>query len=73
MDERMAAPAPRKEEMPAVSPWLKRLRSDLAACGASGVLVNDICREAARWKHCYDGRWNTVRECAVQRVAGVPN
>jgi hypothetical protein len=74
IEEAVTLPARRKEETaPAVTPWLRRLRSELAACGQPGVLLNDLCREAARWKYCYAGRWDTVRECAVQRFAGVSN
>jgi hypothetical protein len=60
---RSAPPAPR------AMTWLTGLRSALAACGRSGVLLNDVCREAARWKHCHPDHWDTVQECAVQRFA----
>jgi len=72
-DEHLAiAPAPAsRSSSPAqrTVPWLTRLRGALAACGRPGVLLNDVCREAARWNHCHPDHWDTARECAVQRFA----
>jgi hypothetical protein len=66
------APAPaRRASRPApqAAVWLTRLRSALAACGRPGLLLNDVCREAARWNHCHPDHWDGARECAVQRFA----
>ena len=66
------APAPARRpsrSAPQAAVWLTQLRSALSACGRPGLLMNDVCREAARWKHCHPNHWDTVRECAVQRFA----
>jgi len=69
--KREAAPVPptmpppvAEPQVPAVPPWLEKLRADLARCDAKGGLSGVWCTEKVRNKQC-PGHWNTVKECEV--------
>jgi hypothetical protein len=51
------------------SHWRQRLQAELEICGRPGLWRNDLCRETTRWNYCHPDRWETVRECAVERFA----
>jgi hypothetical protein len=67
----VSPPAPRlRNEQPRPSNgWLNRMQSELEVCGQPGLWRNDLCRESVRWKYCHPERWDSARECAVERFA----
>jgi hypothetical protein len=74
-----AAPLPKEHAVPVPPPtgkrsagesaWVPRMRAELTSCGTPGLWRADLCREAVRWNYCAPDRWDTVRECAVERFA----
>jgi hypothetical protein len=67
---KQAVPVPPTAEGSAVeSSWVRRMRAELTSCGQPGLWRADLCREGVRWNYCAPNRWDTVRECAVERFA----
>jgi hypothetical protein len=73
-----AAPLPKEQAVPvpptgkgatAETAWVPRMRAELTLCGTPGLWRADLCREAVRWNYCAPDRWDTVRECSVERFA----
>jgi hypothetical protein len=47
--------------------WQRELSAELEVCGKQGFFERLACTEKARWKYCSPNRWNTVKECALNK------
>jgi hypothetical protein len=68
-------PSARQQPLKTTNSWQNQMRAELDGCGKPGMWRNDVCRETVRWKYCHPNRWDSARDCVVERFASsaVPN